>query len=162
MEEKKKLEFYGGTFGACLPLLSFMALMILIAAMKKVSLVLFCMAGFAGLCVAFLLAKDKKEFEKAAVEGIQNKTLCTIIFAFLLAGVLSQELRQSGLINGLIWAMTSMGLKAGFLPLISFLACCLISVSCGTSEVSDFSAATGGFTFSPRTTSGRISKPLRT
>ena len=134
MEEKKKLEFYGGTFGACLPLLSFMALMILIAAMKKVSLVLFCMAGFAGLCVAFLLAKDKKEFEKAAVEGIQNKTLCTIIFAFLLAGVLSQELRQSGLINGLIWAMTSMGLKAGFLPLISFLACCLISVSCGTSN----------------------------
>ena len=134
MEEKKKLEFYGGTFGACLPLITFMALMILIAAMKKVSLVLFCMAGFAGLCVAFLLAKDKKEFEKATVEGIKNNTLCTIIFAFLLAGILSQELRQSGLINGLIWAMTSVGLKAGFLPLIAFLACSLISVSCGTSN----------------------------
>ena len=113
---------------------SFMAIMILIAAMRKVSLVLFCMAGFAGLCVAFLLAKDKKAFEEAAIEGIQNKTLCTIIFAFLLAGVLSQELRQSGLIDGLIWAMTSIGLSAGFLPLISFLACCLISVSCGTSN----------------------------
>lgn len=93
MEEKKKMEFYGGTFGACLPLLVFMVCMIVTAAMKKVSLVLFCMAGFASLCVAFLLAKDKKEFEKAVVAGIQNDTLCVIIFAFLLAGILSQELR---------------------------------------------------------------------
>lgn len=62
MDNQKKMQFYGGTFGACLPLLVFMALMITIAALQKVSLVLFCMAGFAGLCVAFLLAKDKKEF----------------------------------------------------------------------------------------------------
>ena len=54
MENQKKMQFYGGTFGACLPLLVFMALMITIAALQKVSLVLFCMAGFAGLCTAFL------------------------------------------------------------------------------------------------------------
>lgn len=48
MENQKKMQFYGGTFGACLPLLVFMALMITIAALQKVSLVLFCMAG--GLC----------------------------------------------------------------------------------------------------------------
>ena len=132
--EPEKMKFYGGTFGACLPLIVFMGCMILIAALKMVSLVLFCMAGFAGLCAAFLLAKDKKEFEKATIAGIQNDTLCVIIFAFLLAGVLSQELRQSGLINGLIWAMTELGLKAGFLPLIGFIACCLISVATGTSN----------------------------
>lgn len=134
MEENKKLEFYGGNFGACLPLLIFMGCMIAIAAMHMVSLVLFCMAGFAGLCAAFLLAKDKKAFEEATIAGIQNKTLCVIIFAFLLAGILSQELRQSGLIDGLIWAMTRLGLSAGFLPLIAFLCCCLIAVSCGTSN----------------------------
>lgn len=134
MEEKKKMEFYGGTLGACLPMFVFMVCMIVTAAMKKVSLVLFCMAGFAALCVAFLLAKNKKEFEKAVIAGIQNNTLCVIIFAFLLAGILSQELRQSGLINGLIWAMTSIGLNAAFLPLIGFVASGLISVSCGTSN----------------------------
>ena len=74
MENQKKMQFYGGTFGACLPLLVFMALMITIAALQKVSLVLFCMAGFAGLCTAFLLAKDKKEFEKAVVAGLKNDT----------------------------------------------------------------------------------------
>ena len=89
MEKNKRMQFYGGTLGACAPLLVFMCLMIVIAAMKKVSLVLFCMAGFAGLCVAFLLAKNKKEFEQAVVDGLKNDTLCVIIFAFLLAGILS-------------------------------------------------------------------------
>lgn len=54
MEKNKRMQFYGGTLGACAPLLVFMCLMIVIAAMKKVSLVLFCMAGFAGLCLDFL------------------------------------------------------------------------------------------------------------
>ena len=76
MEKNKRMQFYGGTLGACAPLLVFMCLMIVIAAMKKVSLVLFCMAGFAGLCVAFLLAKNKKEFEQAVVDGLKNDTLC--------------------------------------------------------------------------------------
>lgn len=72
MEKNKRMQFYGGTLGACAPLLVFMCLMIVIAAMKKVSLVLFCMAGFAGLCVAFLLAKNKKEFEQAVVDGLKT------------------------------------------------------------------------------------------
>lgn len=134
MENQKKMTFYGGTFGACLPLLTFMGCMIVIAAKQMVSLSLFCMAGFAGLCVAFLLAKDKKEFEKAVVDSIKNDTLCVIIYAFLLAGVLSQELRQSGLIDGLIWAITELGLNAAFLPLIAFIVCCMISVATGTSN----------------------------
>lgn len=75
MEKNKRMQFYGGTLGACAPLLVFMCLMIVIAAMKKVSLVLFCMAGFAGLCVAFLLAKNKKEFEQAVVDGLDRKSV---------------------------------------------------------------------------------------
>lgn len=134
MENQKKMEFYGGTFGACLPLLVFLALMVAIAVTGKVSLVLFCMAGLAGLCTAFLLAKKKTEFEDAVVKGIQNDTLCVIIFAFLLAGVLSQELRQSGLVEGLTWLMTAINLNAGFLPLIAFLTCVLISTATGTSN----------------------------
>ena len=61
-------------------------------------------------------------------------TLCVIIFAFLLAGVLSQELRQSGLIQGLTWLVTELGLSAGFLPLVGFIICALISTACGTSN----------------------------
>ena len=149
MEKNKRMQFYGGTFGACAPLLIFMCLMIVIAAMKKVSLVLFCMAGFAGLCAAFLLAKDKKEFEQAVVDGLKNDTLCVIIFAFLLAGILSQELRQSGLIQGLTWLVMKLGLSAGFLPLVAFLVCLLISTACGTSNGAIVSGAIFGDNLAP-------------
>ena len=131
---QKRMEFYGGLFGACLPLLVFLALMVVIAVTGRVSLVLFCMAGLAGMCTAFLLAKSKKEFEEAVIKSIQNDTLCVIVFAFILAGVLSQELRQSGLVEGLTWLMTAVNLNAGFLPLIAFLTCCLISTATGTSN----------------------------
>ncbi len=134
MENKRNMEFYGGSVGACIPLLVFLVTMVVIAVTGKVSLVLFCMAGFAGLCTAFLLAKSKPEFEAAVVAGIKNDTLCVIIFAFLLAGILSQELRQSGLIQGLTWLVSALNLNAGFLPLIAFVTCCLISTACGTSN----------------------------
>ena len=84
MENKRNMEFYGGSVGACIPLLVFLVTMVVIAVTGKVSLVLFCMAGFAGLCTAFLLAKSKPEFEAAVVAGIKNDTLCVIIFAFFL------------------------------------------------------------------------------
>ena len=150
MEKNKRMQFYGGTLGACAPLLVFMCLMIVIAAMKKVSLVLFCMAGFAGLCVAFLLAKNKKEFEQAVVDGLKNDTLCVIIFAFLLAGILSQELRQSGLIQGLTWLVMKLGLSAGFLPLVAFLVCLLISTRIHPSWSAPSSAARSSAITSPR------------
>lgn len=35
MENQKKMQFYGGTFGACLPLLVFMALMITIGSLAE-------------------------------------------------------------------------------------------------------------------------------
>lgn len=134
MGTQGKMQFYGGLIGASLPLAVFILLMVVIAVTGKVSLVLFYMAGFAALCVAFLLAKNKKEFEDAVIKGIQKDTLCVIIFAFLLAGILSQELRQSGLIQGLTWLMTRSNLNAGYLPLIAFVTCCLISTACGTSN----------------------------
>ena len=48
--------------------------------------------------------------------------------------ILSQELRQSGLIQGLTWLVMKLGLSAGFLPLVAFLVCLLISTACGTSN----------------------------
>lgn len=53
--------------------------------------------------------------------------------AFLMAGILSQLLRQSGLINSLILLVSTLDLNVGFLPLVGFIVCMLISTSCGTS-----------------------------
>lgn len=67
------------------------------------------------------------------MKGLQNPILGTVIMAYLMAGILAQLLRQSGLIDALIWGITRLGLNAGWIPLVGFLACVLISTSCGTS-----------------------------
>ena len=59
--------------------------------------------------------------------------LGTILMAYLMAGMLAQLLRQSGLITALIWGISKLGMNAGWIPLIGFIACLLISTSCGTS-----------------------------
>ena len=72
-------------------------------------------------------------YGKITLKGLQNPMLGTIIMAYIMAGMLAQLLRQSGLIDALIWGITRLGLNAGWIPMIAFLTCVLISTSCGTS-----------------------------
>lgn len=130
----KNMNYHFGKFGACLPILTMIVFMIVVAITGKVSVALFCLAGFFGICVAFILAKDKKEFNTAVVESVKDETLSVLIFSFILAGILSQLLRAGGLIDGLTWLTTSMNLDVRWMPLICFITCALISTSCGTSN----------------------------
>ena len=65
--------------------------------------------------------------------GSGKTRVLTSRVAYILAGVLAQLMRQSDIISALIWAVTKAGLNTGFLPLIAFVVCMLISTSCGTS-----------------------------
>lgn len=129
---EKKSEFYGGRFGVWLPVL-FMLAGMLISTIIGGGLARLTGITFFALALGFLLAKDKKNYGKITLKGLQNPMLGTIIMAYIMAGMLAQLLRQSGLISALIWGISQLGMNAGWIPLISFLACVLISTSCGTS-----------------------------
>lgn len=132
MESDKRIVFYFGTFGAWLPMLILIVFMLTMAATGNISLIIFSLGAFVALCASFLLTKNKKMFEEAVLGSFKKDTLAVIIMAFLLAGVLSQLLRQSGLINGLLWLTNQVSLDTGFIPLLAFLTCVVISTSCGT------------------------------
>lgn len=132
MEYNEKLRFHGGMFGAWLPMLIFVVVMLIAALTKHVNLLIFSAGAFAALCVGFFLAKDKKMFDKVVINGVKNEMLAIILLAYLLAGIMSQLLRQSGLISGLVWLSSTFNLNAGFLPVIAFLTCVVVSTSCGT------------------------------
>lgn len=132
MEYNEKLRFHGGMFGAWLPMLIFVVVMLIAALTKHVNLLVFSAGAFAALCVGFFLAKDKKMFDKVVINGVKNEMLAIILLAYLLAGIMSQLLRQSGLISGLVWLSSTFNLNAGFLPVIAFLTCVVVSTSCGT------------------------------
>lgn len=91
------------------------------------------MVTFFALAAGFLLAEDKKNFGRITIKGLTNPMFGTIVLAYVFAGLLAQLMRQSGLINALIWAVSEMDVNAGIIPLVSFLTCVLISTSCGTS-----------------------------
>lgn len=131
-KEKKILEFYGGGLISWLPLLVFIVLLLCAAVTGHINMYLYAAAGMVAVILAFILAKDKKAMDDIVIDALCDRSLCTMVAAFLLAGILSQLLRQSGLISGLIWLAGEMNLNASFLPVITFLTCVLISTSCGT------------------------------
>lgn len=134
METTKKAEFYGGKLGAWIPVIVMIAGMLVSTVIGGGGIGRLTMVAFFALAVGFLFAKDKKNYGKITLKGLVNPMLGTILMAYILAGLLAQLLRQSGLIDALIWAVTSTGLNTGFIPLIAFIACVLISTSCGTSS----------------------------
>ncbi len=134
MEKKKKVEFYGGAFGPWIPVIVMIAGMIIGTVVGGGGMTRFAIITFLALAVGFLLAKDKKTFGDISLSGLKNHMLSIMIVAFLLAGIMGQLLRQSGLITSLIWVLSELHVSAGLLPLACFLICVLISTSCGTSS----------------------------
>lgn len=128
----ERTEFYGGIAGAWMPIL-FMLIGMLINTLLGGGLPKLTMITFFSLVLGFLLVKDKKNYGKVTITGLQNSLLGTILVAYIMAGMLAQLLRQSGLVDTLIVGITNVGLHAGLVPLIAFLICVVISTSCGTS-----------------------------
>lgn len=130
---ENKVKFYGGTAGAWIPIVFMLVGMVVNILIGGGGLARLTMITFFSLVIGVVLIKDRKNYGKYTLTGLQNSLLGTILVAYILAGLLAQLLRQSGLIDTLIYTITNIGLHAGFVPLIAFLICVLISTSCGTS-----------------------------
>lgn len=87
----------------------------------------------AGLLVGLLLARSRDAFVQALISGIASPMLAVILLAWFLAGIFGQLLNQTGLIEGLVWAATSLGLAAVWVPLTAFVIAAVLSMSTGTS-----------------------------
>lgn len=133
-EKKYTGGFYANKVGPWIPIFLMIIGMIIGTKIGGGGLLRFSLITFIAVIVGYLLAKDKKNFGQVVVGGITNDMLAIIICAFLLAGVLAQLLRQSGLITALVWSAGEVNLDAGFLPLICFIVCAIISTACGTSS----------------------------
>lgn len=131
--ENRKFEFYGGSVGPWLPVAFMIVAMVASTIVGHGGLQMFCIITFVAIAIGFFLSKNKKQFGELSLKGLRNPMLGTIIMAFLMAGILSQLLRQSGLIDSLILLVSTFNLNVGFLPLVGFITCMLISTSCGTS-----------------------------
>lgn len=135
MSEKKTypVSYYGGHVGAWMCVLFAVVgimymLLIRGGGTKSMQVVL-----LLSLVLGLILAKDRKAYGDEMLSGLRESMVCVICVAFFMAGLLSALLKTSGLIQGLIWLVGRMNVNTGFLPVIAFFVCVLISTSCGTS-----------------------------
>ena len=125
-QKREKLEFYGGKAGAWTPLASLLVFMVGLVATDHATLKSCWTAGFFALCLSYLCAKDKKKFSEAgATKGLTDPMFSTLCMIFFLAGILSYNMRQSGLVNGLLWLGNGMG-DLTFIPSCNYFS----GVSC--------------------------------
>ena len=133
-KEGLKATFYGGPLASWLPFLLLVVSIFAMTVFKMMSLKKFLAIGYFALILGFFLLKEKKLFPDFVTEGIRHRFIAIIIPCFLFAGILSQVLQQSNLVNGLMLVSTSVGLKAEIIPIITFLISALISTCTGTSN----------------------------
>lgn len=132
--ETKKLTFYGGKFGPWISMILLVIAMVVAVLNNYTDFWVYNILMLGAMVLSFFLVKEKKIFGDVAVRGLQDSMLSILIIAFMLAGVMSKILRASGLVQALVWLSGTINLDPGFIPVIAFIVCCLISTSCGTSS----------------------------
>ena len=86
---EKKSGFYGGKIGVWLPVLFMLVGMLVSTIIGGGGLARLTGITFFALALGFLLAKDKKNYGKITLKGLQNPMLGTIIMAYIMGGALA-------------------------------------------------------------------------
>ncbi len=115
-----------------MPMVAMLGGILVLAAMGMRSTKNFWSAGYLAVLVGFLVYKDKKEFQKALIDGIRDNIFAFMIACFLLAGVMSKILTASHLVDGLLYLMSKINMSPAFMPIVCFAICVVLSSATGS------------------------------
>jgi Na+/H+ antiporter NhaC len=130
---KQNLSFYGGTVGALAPFAAFLvgvSWLGLTGAPDETGLWPIVLIG---ITVGLFLAKDRSVYADAVIDGMSRRIVMIMVLAWILAGVLGILLRESGLVDALVWSTQAMGVSGGGYVAAAFLVCMVFSTATGTS-----------------------------
>ncbi len=131
-QTKTYAETYGGLLGAMLPLIVMIGSIIIMAAVGLRSSQNFWSSGFFAVVVGFLVYKNKKEFQKALIDGVRDNIFAFMLACFLFAGVMSKILTASHLVDALLWIMAKVNMSPGLMPILCFFICVVLSTATGS------------------------------
>ena len=127
-----RLEFRGGIIGLLLPFLFLFIGIMWLSFRGRALPAAFWVPTIFALFLALLLAKTPSKCAEAIIQGMASELVAIMFLAWFLAGIIAQLLKTTGLIQGLVWAGVSIGLKGALFPLITFAIGCLVSTAIGT------------------------------
>ena len=131
--DKKLLQFYGGRWVCFLPMVLFVVgIIVAIMGFKSGTDGALWVPGYLALAATFFLAKNKKEYTNAVIEGVANKDAILPIICWLFAGVFSRILRCSGMSDAIAGVALDLGVNTVVFTIITFLASALFASAAGT------------------------------
>lgn len=132
-EKGTRLEMYGGKWGALVPLVVTLALLVWFSINERGDVTAFWVAIWLGLFAGLFLAKDKRIFSETLIEGIQRREGVVIFAVWIFAGVFGALLSNGGLTSGMLWFGLESGTTGVVFILLAYLAAMLTSLGLGTS-----------------------------
>ncbi len=127
------LTFYGGLAGALAPFVVFLGGVATLAIAGAPDEKGFWPILLAALIVGLLLARDRRRYSEAMLDGMSQRVVMVMLCAWLFAGVLGTILSASGFVAALAWLARSAHLTGGAYVGAAFLVCAVVSTATGTS-----------------------------
>ena len=132
-EGNQKLHFYGGLAGAIVPFILFISGVIAIALSGAPDERGFWPVLLIALAAGLLLAKDRRAYSETVMDGMSEKVVMIMITAWILASTIGKLMQVSGFVDAMVWTCTELNLQATGFIAASFIICCLVSLSTGSS-----------------------------
>jgi Na+/H+ antiporter NhaC len=128
-----QLRFFGGRFGAAVPLIFFVvwAIAISVAGAPDERGLILGMVG--GLTLGMLLCRDRwADYANAVFAGMANPVATVTIVAWFWAGMFAQVLRVGGLVDGLAWLGSQSNATGGWFVGATFVLAAIFGTAVGT------------------------------
>jgi Na+/H+ antiporter len=130
---EKELKMRGGILGGLTPLFILVIGLVWLSVAERGGTKPFWACAWIAICVGIFFAREPKEYCKALMRGIGDKTGIVIVTAWLFAGVFGELMKAGGLVEGLLWMGTTTGATGAIFVLLVFFAAMLFSMGTGTS-----------------------------
>ena len=139
-EEKynQLLEFHGGFLGALAPFIIFIIGVVVIALSGAPDEKGFWPILILAIGTGLILAKDRTAFSEIIISGMSQKIVMIMIMAWMLASIIGILMTLTGFVEALIWISDQLNLNDVGFVIATFIMCCIVSLSTGSSFATIF------------------------
>lgn len=128
-----EITYWGGLAGAMLPFLFFVVGVVIIALSGAPDEQGFWPVLVLALALNLVLARDRTAFCEVVIKGMAQPILMIMIMAWMLASIIGVLLNVTGFVQALTWTAGQFHLGGISFIAVSFIICCIVSASTGTS-----------------------------
>ena len=129
----RRVDFYGGIYGALLPFVVFIIGVVSIALSGAPDEKGFWPVIIFSLAIGLVLSKNKKEFSEAVIDGMSERIVMIMIVAWILASIIGVLMTSTGFVEALLWLSEQIDLGPIGYTVCCFIMCCIVSLSTGSS-----------------------------